>query len=56
MIESLNRKHLADIIVRKLQLKRGDSIQFFRDKVTNGILIVKIANVGSDNNPDRQAD
>ncbi|MGA2628388.1 MAG: hypothetical protein ABSF63_15155 [Candidatus Bathyarchaeia archaeon] len=43
MTEPLDRKHLANIVVRKLGLKRGDRIEFFKDKVTDGILIVKRA-------------
>ena len=41
MIEPLNRKALADIVVRKLRLKPGDQVQFFNDRITDGILIVK---------------
>ena len=49
MTESLNRKHLADIIVRKLQLRKGDHVQFFRDRQTDGILIVKAPQQDSKN-------
>lgn len=38
----MNRKRLADLIVRKMRLDKGDHIQFFRDKQTDGILIVKV--------------
>ena len=42
MVDSLNRKYLADIVVRKLELRKGDCVQFFRDKQTGGVLIVKV--------------
>ena len=42
MSEPLNRKHLADIVVRKLEITKGDRLQFFRDKRTDGLLIVKV--------------
>ena len=41
MIEPLDRKDLANIVVRKLRLKCGDRIEFLRDRVTDGILIMK---------------
>jgi DNA-directed RNA polymerase subunit H (RpoH/RPB5) len=42
LVDSLNRKYLADIVVRKLELRKGDCVQFFRDKQTGGVLIVKV--------------
>jgi len=42
MLDSLNRKRLADIVVRRLNLEKGDHVKFFRDKETGGLLIVKL--------------
>jgi hypothetical protein len=46
MIEPLTRKRLADILVRKLELRKGDCLKFYKDRETNGILIVKVSHGG----------